>query len=135
MKGVIDKLSNEKVLTAYNEASEAARLIDCIWFKNGRLMPAVLEIEHSTGIKSGLTRMKKFYDIAPLLQNIRWTIVAPDELRKKVVEFANYPQFKDLDVRFFPYSAVDELYSLCERRKPKGVTDSFLDCFMEKCIV
>ncbi|HIF4687557.1 TPA: restriction endonuclease [Citrobacter koseri] len=135
MDGVINSLSDEQVLQSYNDAIKDARLIDCIWFREGRMMPAVMEIEHSTGIKSGLTRMKQFYDHAPRLQDIRWTIVAPDEYRAKVIEFANMPQFRDLDARFFPYSSVEELYSLCERRKLKGVLDSFLDSFMEKCLV
>ncbi|MDR6264907.1 hypothetical protein [Roseobacter sp. N2S] len=134
MESVIDQLDAEKVLSAYPEASNAARLIDCIWFRNGRLMPAVMEIEHSTGVTSGLTRMKGFYDLGPALRDIRWTIVAPDELRKKVFDQANLEQFKPMDVRFFPYSAVDELYSLCQRRKPVGITDEFLDCFMERCL-
>ena len=134
MDGVIDSLSNEKVLSSYDEAIEGAKLIDCIWFRNGKLMPAVMEIEHSTGIISGLARMKNFCDYAPRLQDIRWTIVAPDEYRSKVIEFANRPQFRELDTKFFPYSAVEELYSLCERRKPQGITDQFLDSFMERCI-
>lgn len=135
MDAVIDKLQTEQVLQAYPNAAKAADLIDCIWFKNGRLMPAVMEVEHSTGVTSGLTRMKGFYDIAPAIRDIRWTIVAPDELRTKVITQANLPQFREMDTRFFPYSAVDELYSLCHRRKPEGVTDKFLDCFMEKCVV
>lgn len=135
MESVIDSLDSEKVLTAYPEASHAARLIDCIWFRNGRLMPAVMEVEHSTGVTSGLTRMKGFHDLGPALRDIRWTIVAPDELRNKVIEQANLEQFQPMDVRFFPYTAVEELYSLCQRRKPRGITDEFLDCFMEKCVV
>ncbi len=131
---VIDNLSSEQVLSAYPDAANAARLIDCVWFKNGRLMPAVMEIEHSTGVTSGLTRMKGFFDTGPQLRNIRWTIVAPDEDRQKVIDQANRLQFKEMDTKFFPYSAVEELYSLCERRKPRGITDEFLDCFMENCV-
>ncbi|EPZ3252232.1 restriction endonuclease [Escherichia coli] len=134
MDGVIDNLRNEQVLQSYDKAIKEARLIDCVWFRNGKLMPAVMEIEHSTGIKSGLVRMKQFYDYAPQLKNIRWTVVAPDEYRNKVIEFSNMPQFKELDTRFFPYSAVEELYSLCARRNPQGITDDFLDAFMEKCV-
>ncbi len=134
MPGVIDSLTNEKVLSAYPEAAKAARLIDCIWFRNGRLMPAVMEVEHSTGVTSGLTRMKGFYDLGPALQDVRWTIVAPDEDREKVIVQANREQFRDMNTQFFSYSAVEELYSLCERRKPQGVTDKFLNCFMEPCL-
>jgi len=134
MSSVINRLSDERVLQAYPEAAKAARLIDCIWFQNGRLMPAVMEVEHSTGVISGLARMKGFHDLGPALQDIRWTIVAPDEDRDKVIMHANKEQFRKMDTRFFPYSAVEELFSLCERRKPDGITDKFLDCFMEKCV-
>lgn len=132
--GVIDDLGAERVLAAYPDAVRSARLIDCIWFRNGRLMPAVMEVEHSTGVTSGLARMKNFFDLGPALQNIRWTIVAPDEDRQKVIQEANKEQFKPLGTKFFPYSAVEELFSLCERRRPQGVTDAFLDCFMEDCV-
>jgi hypothetical protein len=132
--GVISNLGAEQVLSAYPDAVKSANFIDCIWFRNGKLMPAVIEIEHSTGITSGLARMKGFYDLGPALKDIRWTIVAPDEDRQKVIQEANREQFKPLNTKFFPYSAVEELYSLCERRRPKGVTDAFLDCFMETCV-
>lgn len=97
-------------------------------------MPAVMEVEHSTGVTSGLTRMKGFYDLGPALRDIRWVIIAPDDDRAKVLEQANRDQFREMRVKFFPYSAVEELYSLCQRRKPKGITDAFLDAFMEECV-
>ncbi|RAJ20994.1 hypothetical protein [Pedobacter cryoconitis] len=134
-EGVISRLQDEKLLTAYQDAAKAALLIDCIWFKNGKLMPAVMEVEHSTGVTSGLTRMKKFKDLFIGLEDLRYVIVASDEDRAKVIKEANHPQFRDLNIRFFPYSAVEELYSLCQRRKIKGVTESFLDCYMEPVLV
>ncbi len=133
-EGVITRLQDEKLLSAYQDAAHAALLIDCIWFKNGKLMPAVMEVEHSTGVTSGLTRMKKFKDLFISLQDLRYVIVASDEDRSKVIKEANHPQFKDLNIRYFPYSAVEELYSLCQRRKIKGVTEEFLDCYMESVL-
>ncbi len=132
MEGVIVKLDDEKLLASYNEAIRAALLIDCIWFKNAKLMPAVIEIEHSTGVTSGLTRMQGFQQALPPYPT-RWVIAAPDEDREKVMRECNRPQFQSLNAQFFPYSAIEELYSLCQRRKLKGVTDDFLDCFMEPC--
>ena len=128
--GIISSLKDENLMTAHDEAIQAALMIDCIWFKNGRLMPAVMEIEHSTGVTSGLSRMKNFQDKFPPFPT-RYVIVAPDELRDKVIKEASKPQFADLDTKYFTYSAVDELYALCQRRKLKGVTEEFLDCFME----
>lgn len=132
-EGVISSLKDEKLMFAHEEAIQAALLIDCIWFKNGRLMPAVMEIEHSTGVTSGLSRMKNFQDKFPPFPT-RYVIVAPDEDRDKVIREANKPQFRDLNTKYFTYSAVEELYALCQKRKIKGVTEEFLDCFMESTL-
>jgi len=131
MDGVIASLKDEQLLMSYQDAVKAALLIDCIWFKNGRLMPAIMEVEHSTGIITGLSRMKNFKDKFPPFPT-RYVIVAPDEDRKKVLQECNKEQFRDLNPLYFPYSSVEELYSLCQRRKLKGVSEEFLDCFMEK---
>ncbi|MDR7237321.1 restriction endonuclease [Neobacillus drentensis] len=133
MTGVVNSLRDERLIAAFEGAYNAAKLIDCIWFKNGKLMPAVMEVEHSTGVTSGLTRMKGLQDALPPFPT-RYVIVAPDEDRNKVLREANRTQFQTLDVRYFPYSAVEELYSLCQRRKIRGVTEDFLDSFMEPTI-
>jgi type II restriction enzyme len=133
MDGVIVSLKDEPLLMAFQDAVKAALLIDCIWFKNGRLMPAIMEVEHTTGVNSGLSRMKNFKDKIPEFKT-RYVIVAPDEDRNKVLQECNKEQFRDLNPLFFPYSSVEELYSLCQRRKLKGITEEFLDCFMEKTV-
>ncbi|MCM2583847.1 MULTISPECIES: restriction endonuclease [Bacillus] len=130
MDSVIRSLRDEQLISAFEEAYNAAKFIDCIWFKNGNLMPAVMEVEHSTGVRSGLTRMKDLQNAIPSFLT-RYVIVAPDEDRNKVFKEANRSQFHSLDVRYFPYSAVEELYSLCQRRKIQGITEKFLDSFME----
>lgn len=131
MNSVITSLKDENLISNFNEAIHAALHIDAIWFKNGRLMPAVIEIEHSTGVRSGLTRMKRFQDAFPPFPT-RYVIVAPDEDREKVLKEATLEQFKSLNTKLFPYSAVEELYALCQRRKIRGVTEEFLDCYMEQ---
>lgn len=134
MDGVIPSLqSSGTVISKFTDAVKAALLIDCIWFKNARLMPAVIEIEHSTGVTSGLTRMKGLQDLLPPFPT-RYVVVAPDEDREKVVREANRFQFRSLDTRFFPYSSVEELYALCQRRKIRGVSEEFLDCYMESVV-
>ncbi len=132
-EGIIGSLKNERLMSAYDDAIQAALLIDYIWFKNGKMMPAVMEVEHSTGVTSGLSRMKNFKDKFPPFPT-RYVIVAPDEDRDKVIKEANKPQFKDLDTKYFTYSSVEELYSLCQRRKIKGVKEEFLDCYMESIL-
>jgi type II restriction enzyme len=134
MPGVVgDMTDSSVVVSGFADAIHAARLIDVVWFRNARFMPAVIEVEHSTGVTSGLSRMKQFQDKLPRLET-RWVIAAPDEYRAKVIQECNKPQFQSLDAKFLPYSAVEELLSLCQRRNVKGVTDDFLDCFMEKTL-
>jgi type II restriction enzyme len=134
MEGVIGDLRTAgAVISGFPKAVKAALLIDCVWFKNGKLMPAVMEVEHTTGVTSGLTRMKTLQDILPPFPT-RWVVVAADEDRKKVFDEANKEQFKPLATKFFSYSAVEELLRLCQRRKIKGVTEEFLDCYMEPCV-
>lgn len=135
LDGIVIHLEQENLLKVWEDAIKAAMHIDCIWFRNGRFMPAVMEVEHSTGVVTGLARMKKLKDQLPQFST-RWVIVAPDEDRSKVMKEANEPQFHDLKTMFFPYSAVDELYALCQKRKlnSKAVNEDFLDCFMEPCL-
>lgn len=133
MDSVVARLEDEQLIQAYQDAQHAARLIDVVWFKNGRLMPAVIEVEHSTRVRTGLTRMKTFQDALPPFPT-RWVIAAPDEDRDLVMREAATPQFNALNTKFFPYSAVEELYNLCERRNLRGVTEDFLDCYMEPCL-
>lgn len=130
LEGSIVSLKNEQLLQSYNDAVKAASFIDCIWFKNAKLMPAIMEIEDTTGITRGLARMKNFQDNFPPFPT-RYVIVAPDEDRSRVINEANKEMFKSLNPRYFRYSSVEELYALCQRRKLKGITEDFLDCYME----
>lgn len=132
--GIISSLHQENIISAFPGAEPSARFIDCIWFQNHRFMPAVMEVEHTTGVTSGLTRMKGLQDTMPAFQT-RYVIVAPDSDREKVIQEANRPQFRSLVARFFPYSAVEELYYICAHRNLRGVTQEFLDCYMEKVCI
>lgn len=133
LKSVVDSLESEPTLAMFPQAIKRGRLIDCIWFDNRKYMPAVIEIEHSTGVTSGLTRMKGFYDELPDI-NTRFVIVASDDDRRKVVAQANLPQFRELDTRFLSYSAVEEWYALFQRRNFIGVTRDFIDSYLEPVV-
>ena len=133
-EGVIFRLEDIPLLTAFNDAVRAALFIDIIWFRNSKFMPAVIEIEHTTRVTSGLARMKNFQDHLPKFDS-RWVIAAADEDRDLVITECNKPQFRSLNAQFFPYSAIEELYSLCQRRKIMGINDEFLDCFMEPSLL
>ena len=131
-QGIIPSLSNDENLVSSFHAEQQAKLIDCIWFKNSHFMPAVMEVEHTTGVSSGLNRMLGLYNAIPALRDVRYVIVAPDEDREMVIEKINKPQFHPLDARYFSYSSVEELYYICTHRNLHGVNQEFLDCYMEK---
>lgn len=132
--GIISALGSENIISAFPGAEPSARFIDCIWFQNHRFMPAVMEVEHTTGVTSGLTRMQGLQETMPAFKT-RYVIVAPDNDREKVIEEASRPQFQSLDARFFSYSSVEELYYICIHRNLHGVTQDFLDCYMEKACI
>lgn len=130
-EGMIKNISDKPLIGSFAGAASAGRFIDCIWFKGDRFIPAVMEVEHTTGVTSGLDRMKNLCDHLPAVQS-RYVIVAPDEDRDHVLAEGRKPMFSEMDVRYFPYSAVEELYILCQRRHLRGIQEEFLDCYMEK---
>ena len=129
LDSVVSRPGDLQQLKAYPDAIEKIRHIDVAWFKNGRLMPAAIEIEHSTGIKSGLDRLKGLQDALPPFP-VRYTIVADESEQEKVERLVAEERFKSLNAKFFSYQTVEELYSLCVRRELRGVTEEFLDSFM-----
>lgn len=132
IEGVVLNLTAETILTAYAPASSAGRLIDCIWFRGDKHMPAVIEVEHTTGVTSGLARMKAYKDQLPPIET-HYVIAAPDEAREEALRKIATPQFSDLKAWFLPYSAIQELYSISQRRNLRdGVSDKFIEGFMER---
>lgn len=99
MTGVLPSLDAATIFHR-REMKEKAALIDCIWFTDeGRTIPAVIEIEHSTGVTSGLTRMSKLRETLGSITPT-FTIVAPDHLRNKVIAEANDKHFRNLNARY-----------------------------------
>ncbi len=134
LKGVIPSLEDASILPT-RESKQAASLVDCIWFsKDYRYVPAVIEIEHSTGVTSGVTRMLKLMDTIPSIAT-KYTIVAPDRLRNKVVSESNNAVFRPLHIRFMPYSTIRELYGLIKRYSLSNVVErNFIEPFMESVV-
>ena len=132
MESVIKDLSMCSSLKGYPKAASAGNLIDCIWFsRDGKKIPAIIEIEHSTGVTSGLNRMKGFQQEAPDLAHMTYIIAAPDEIRDQVMRKSNSPQFLDMNIKYLPYSAIEDLY-LLTKRNLKGIDNiNFIHTFLE----
>lgn len=130
LDGVITDLGRQEIFAGFPQAVTAGAYIDCVWFRNSRHMPAVMEIEHSTGVTSGLARMQSFKDQMPALTT-RYVVVAPDEDRAAVIDKGGEPQFRSLRPHYFPYSAVEELHWITTRRRARVCGEDFLDSFLE----
>ncbi|MCC2878298.1 hypothetical protein LK536_18650 [Lachnoclostridium pacaense] len=132
---MISSLDDETMLSAFPEATDAATYIDCIWFKDRKWLPSVMEVEHTTGIKTGIDRMMVLKDTIPSIDT-RYVIVAPDEDRSKVFDIACTPMYRRMDIKYLAYSSVEELFWICNNRNiGNSVNDSFIDCFLEKTSV
>ncbi|MGI5869878.1 MAG: hypothetical protein ACOX9C_10610 [Kiritimatiellia bacterium] len=126
-------LQNEPLLNDCIDAQRAILELDCVWFSGNRHLPAAMIVETGEGIGDGLIRLLTLYEYIKPFQT-RWVIVAPDDDRNLVFTHCQKPQFRKMKPRFFPYSAVEELNSLCSNRKIRGITEDFLDCFMEQTV-
>lgn len=129
---IVKSLESERVLSNFPEAVDVGRHIDCLQFNGG--LPFAFEVEHTTGVTSGLSRMLAFHEKAPHLST-NFVIVAPDEDRGLVMERSHHWQYRELNPWYMPYSNVEELYSLSRRRKGPicGADKRFLFNFMEPC--
>ena len=94
-------------------------------------MPAVIEVEESTGVTSGLVRMLKLRDVIPSVVTA-YTVAADNDIRHKVVKEANVQQFHALSARFLAYSAIRELLGLIQRYALGNyINRTFVEPFLE----
>ncbi len=130
---IVKTLESERTISNFPEAMNVGRHIDCLQFNGG--LPFAFEVEHTTGVTSGLTRMLHFHEKAPHLAT-KFVVVAPDEDRHLVMERANHPQYREISPWYLPYSNVEELYSFSRKRNGviRGVGKDFLLNFMERCV-
>jgi len=134
LDGVLQSLEEIPIFHSA-EMRQAVSLIDCVWFTpDFKFIPAVIEVEHSTGVTSGLTRMLKFRETMPSW-NTRFTIVADSSLRNKVVSEGNNTVFRRLQTKFMSYATVRELYGLIQKYNLSGVVEqNFIEPFLENVV-
>ena len=66
---------------------------------------------------------------------VNYAIVAPDDMRNKVVYEANSAAFRKLRTRYMAYSTVRELYGLIQRYRLSNVVQrTFVEPFMESVV-
>ena len=132
LPNIVKDLNYEVSINNRPEAIRQAKHIDCIWFNGG--MPFVFEVEHTTGVTSGLSRMQRLRDKAIGLKT-DYVIVAPDHDRNDVFTKGKEEQFSDMDTWYLPYSSLAELRSFSLRHKFRLTNKergNFLKMFMEQ---
>lgn len=128
---IVKDLSLENCIKGSPDAIDVAKHIDCIWFNGG--MPFVFEVEHSTGVTSGLCRMNKLRERSHM--DTEYVIVAPDADRQMVLQKANSAQFEDMRLWYMSYSHLIEMSDFATKhpyRGNSGARGSFAKMFMEE---
>ncbi len=131
---IVKDLSIENGIKGNPDAIDVAKHIDCIWFNGG--MPFVFEVEHSTGVTSGLCRMNKLRERANM--DTDYVIVAPDADRQMVLQKANSSQFEEMRLWYLPYSNLIEMSDFASKHTFRGSSrtrGSFAKMFMEEISV
>lgn len=131
--GVVSSLEDLVALPTA-QIRDAASLIDAIWYNpENHSIPAIFEVEHSTGVMPGLVRMSRLVERYGMAKSAKFIIVAPDSLKKKVVDEINRDIFDPLDANFLPYTAVQHLYAIMQKYEnlPDYVSENFLFGFLE----
>lgn len=96
--------------------------IDVLWLERNKVI-AAFEVEHTTNIRSGLTRLNDIILAAPNLR-IDLFIVAPDERERKLQSELNRPSFEQLrgKVKFITYSTLVSTLSAARKILDLGGT-------------
>ena len=128
---VVKDLKTERAINNYPTAIKVARDIDCIWFNGG--MPFAFEVEHTTGVTSGLDRMNTLNQRSP--NRTDYVIVAPDDDRSMVIEKSNSNRYRGMGLWYLSYSSLMEMNDFTSRH-PYLCGDqertNFIKMFMEK---
>lgn len=135
----IQHLSKIPILQAYPAAQKAARHLDVMFVRDDGFIPAIIEIEHSTGILPGLTRMNTFrHNMGGVYANggqggTGFIICADDSKSAETRAKASSPQFSPLSPRFLPYTRVDLLWQLCRDNRQKAFNENVFGVFSDSC--
>lgn len=110
-----DSLENLPQLGFAEQVRRTVSNIDVLWLE-GNMVDSAYEVEHTTNIQTGLTRMNDLIKSVPHVM-IRLYIVAPDKRREKVKKVIKRPTFSHLrgKVKYLPYSVVTEKYEKAKR--------------------
>ncbi len=97
-------------IAATPDSQEAVRLIDVLWLDRGTdRVAAAFEVEHTTGISTGLLRMLNLAVGVPPDRLPNLYLVAPDNREEEVRSKVSHPVFRlvqNLRVRFLSYGAL-----------------------------
>lgn len=106
--GCLDELPS--TIAPSSEMRDAVGLIDVLWLDRGAdRVAAAFEVEHTTGISTGMLRMLNLVVGVPSDRLPNLYIVAPDEREEEVRKKARHPLFcqvENLRARYLKYSAL-----------------------------
>ncbi|MDR2104310.1 MAG: hypothetical protein LBP51_00995 [Deferribacteraceae bacterium] len=130
--GIISRLDDVPPFADNPAALKLAEEIDIIWFAEDGSIVAAISVEFYKSISVSVMRMLELKNLLQKGDVKRFVIAAPDEDRAHTISVSTKAFNSSLMARYFSFSCIEELFSLCRRRGLKGVSEEFLDCFIEK---
>lgn len=133
----IRHLSQLPILKGYPEAMKAARHLDVMFVRHDGFIPAVIEVEHTTGISSGLGRMNAFrHSLEGVYASqgaggTSFIICAEDEKASEFAAKAASLQYASIKPRFLPYSRLDLIWSLVRDNRQSGLSENLFEAFSD----
>jgi hypothetical protein len=114
------------------ELCDVIEQIDVIWFDKG-LPVWAFEVEHTTGIISGIDRFENLLDTYHYLR-LKMYIIAPDKREKEVMKKINRPSHREVakECRFIPYSRLIERYEAI-RNQNIPIRPELVDVISKPC--
>lgn len=111
---------------------EDVDLVDVVWIcKNRRLVAAMFEVEFTTGVVNGLTRMRCVLESSGRPRTKRHVVVVKTKGEARALRKANRADFAKLKAKVLTMDRLRELYALCKRGPLVGITANFLDNFLD----
>lgn len=133
----IRHLAKLPLFQGYPDAIKAARHLDVMFMRHDGFIPAIIEVEHTTGISSGLGRMNTFRHALEGVYasggsgGTSFIICAEDGKAEEFMAKASSRQYAAIRPRFLPYSRLDIIWSLIRDNRQAGFSDSLFEAFSD----
>ncbi len=107
----ISSLKDEKMISAFDDAIEESKYIDCIYFNGDKEIPAIIKICNGKQVVEAMCRLINIKEQLPRYF-IKFILLAPDNCKEKIFVELTKPIFKNFPIKFLPLSKINNLKNI-----------------------